>query len=67
MIFLTTKSGKVSKINVVALLTFIVGVIEIVKPQIPVEWLPYVITGIAVINFFVRTYFPQGGEVKTSF
>ena len=66
MIYFTTNQGKVSKINLVSLVAFIVGVIDIVKPFIPAEYMPYILAGVAVVTFALRTFVPSSGDVNTS-
>jgi len=63
MTYFTNKLGKVSKINVFALFTFLVGVLEIWKPFIPAEYVPYLVPTIAVITFALRTFYPSTGDV----
>ena len=63
MLYFTTQEGKISKINVFALLTFIVGLVDIWKPFLPAEYVIYLVPAIAAVNFALRTFFPQSGEV----
>ena len=63
MIYFTTKEGKVSKINLFALITVLTGLVDIYKPFIPVEYLPLIISTIGAVNFVFRTFFPSSGEV----
>jgi hypothetical protein len=56
MKFFTKVDGKVSATNVVALLIFVLGVLDIVKPYIPQEYLPYILVGVGIIQFYLRTF-----------
>jgi hypothetical protein len=64
MIFFTTKSGKVSKINVFALALAVVGLLDIWRPFIPADLQPFILPIVATITFLLRTFFSEGEPVE---
>jgi hypothetical protein len=56
MKYFTKADGKVSATNIVAVLIFVLGVLDIVKPYIPEDYLPFILVGVGVIQFYLRTF-----------
>lgn len=65
MLFLTTKSGKVSKINLFILAVAIVGLIQIWFPFLPEVIRVYQVPIILTVTFLIRTFSPQSGPINT--
>ena len=66
MIFLSKVNGQLSQMNIFNMLVFALGVIEIFRPMIPQEYIPYVVAGIAVVNLYLRTYQSSGVPIQKS-
>lgn len=59
MKFLTKESGKVSMTVVFNVIVLIIGVLDLIQtsPVLPVEYAPYVVLGIGVLNLVLRIWF----------
>ena len=58
--FFLKVSGEVSKMNLFNFLVFVAGAVEIFKPYIPTEYLPFIIGLIAMGNLYLRTFQSSG-------
>lgn len=52
--FFIKVNGKVSITSIVNILVFILGVLEIVTPYVPKEYLSYLVIAVAIINLYLR-------------
>lgn len=67
MVFLTKVNGQLSQTNIFNLMVFGLGVVEIFRPLIPQEYIPYIVAGIAVVNLYLRTFQTGGEQIQKSF
>ncbi|HJS83428.1 MAG TPA: hypothetical protein VJ742_11410 [Nitrososphaera sp.] len=56
--------GTYSKLNIFNLTVFVLGVVELVKPFVPQEYLVYVGLAVSIVNLYLRTFQSSGEAIE---
>lgn len=64
MKYLTKENGQLSVSNLVNLVVLLTSLLEVWRPFIPAEYIPYIVAGIATLNLVLRTFQTDGVAIQ---
>lgn len=64
MKYLTKENGQLSVSNLVNLAVLLTSLLEVWRPFIPAEYIPYIVAGIATLNLILRTFQTDGVAIQ---
>ncbi len=64
MKYITKENGQLSVSNLLNLVVLLTSLLEVWRPFIPAEYIPYIVAGIATLNLVLRTFQTDGVAIQ---